>query len=103
MDWLQLLISMLAVWRVTHLFAEEDGPGGIIFLLRKKAGNSFFGKLMDCFECISIWMALPVAIWLGPDWVWKIILWFALSGGACLLDRATREHNDAGTAKYKED
>jgi hypothetical protein len=92
---LYLVLSVFAVWRLTHLIGKEDGPFDIIFSVRKKAGNSFFGKLMDCFYCLSIWIALPFGIWLGQNWIEKILVWFALSGAAALLEQATSKQNDS--------
>ena len=82
------------MWRIAHLLSKEDGPFDIIFLIRKKVGNSFFGKLMDCFYCLSFWIALPFGIWLGQNWIEKILVWLALSGAACLLEQATTKNND---------
>jgi hypothetical protein len=83
------IIILLAVWRVTHLIQAEDGPFDLIFKLRKLAGNGFFGQLMDCFYCCSVWVALPAGLWFGQGWLLKILLWLAFSGGAILLERAT--------------
>jgi hypothetical protein len=90
-EYLYVILSILAVWRLTHLLGEEDGPFDIIFLLRKKAGTSFFGSLLDCFYCLSIWIALPFGLWLGKDLIEKLLFWLALSGAACLLEQATAE------------
>lgn len=103
MDWFYFTISSLAVWRLTHLFAKEDGPFDIIFLMRQKAGSGFFAKLLDCFYCLSIWMALPFGIWLGMDWIQKLILWLAISGAACVLEQATTKSNAPGNTEYHED
>lgn len=66
----ELLIAVLAVWRGTHLLWGEDGPFEIFLRLRKLAGRGFFGELLDCFYCLSLWIALPIA-WLigatGPN------------------------------------
>jgi hypothetical protein len=103
-DWFYFTVSALAVWRLTHLLAKEDGPFDMIFLLRKQAGKGFFGKLLDCFYCVSIWVALPFGIWLGLRWWEKIILWLALSGAACLLEQATTKgNNNNNTATWHED
>ena len=84
------ILSALAVWRLTHLFAEEDGPGDLIVRLRFRLGGGFFGSLMDCFFCLSLWFSLPVAIWLGnSNWIAILLLWQALSGAACLLEKMT--------------
>lgn len=103
MNILYLVLSVFAVWRLTHLFNKEDGPFDIIFLLRKKAGENFFGKLMDCFYCLSIWMALPFGIWLGQTWIEKILVWLALSGAACLLEQATTKNDSGNDIDYHED
>jgi hypothetical protein len=100
---LYLVLSVFAVWRLTHLIGKEDGPFDIIFLIRKKAGSGFFGKLMDCFYCLSIWIALPFGIWLGTSWIEKILVWLALSGAACLLEQATTKKDSIDTPTYHED
>jgi len=89
MNILYLALGMLAAWRITHLFSKEDGPFDIIFLLRKKAGTGFWGSLLDCFYCTSVWVALPFGIWLGTGWTEKLLCWAAISGAACLLEQAT--------------
>lgn len=85
--WLQFVLAVLATWRVTHLLALEDGPAGVLVRLRKWLGDGFAGKLMDCFYCLSFWVAAPLALVLGTrplDW---LLCWLGLSGGACLLER----------------
>jgi hypothetical protein len=84
-----LLISILAVWRVTHLLWGEDGPGDIVVRVRRFIGDGFFGRVLDCFYCLSLWIAAPFAIALGGGWPERTIIWFGLSGGAILLERLT--------------
>ena len=84
-----LLVGVLAVWRITHLLWAEDGPGDIFVRLRRLVGDGFFGRLLDCFYCLSLWIALPFAWVLGGTWIDRVLLWFSLSGGAILLERAT--------------
>lgn len=103
MNIIYLTLSVFAVWRLTHLFGKEDGPFDIIFLLRRKAGGGFFGKLMDCFYCLSIWIALPFALWLGRSWIERFLVWLALSGAACLLEQVTTKNDSDNTSKYHED
>ena len=98
------LLAVLITWRVTHLFSMEDGPFDIIYLLRKKAGVSFFGSLLDCFYCLSIWISLPFGLWQGDGWKEKIVYWLALSGASCLLEKATDRNNHiASPPSYTED
>ena len=85
--WIQLALAVLATWRVTHLLAAEDGPGDILVKLRARLGRSFAGKLMDCFYCLSLWIAAPAALYITRSWLDWLMVWLALSGAACLLER----------------
>lgn len=89
MEPLQLILSALAVWRLTHLLANEDGPFGVVFWFRKQLGQGFWGQLFDCFYCLSIWIALPFALFFYTKWSDALLHWLALSGAACLLEKAT--------------
>jgi len=86
--WFSFVVAVLATWRLTHLLASEDGPGDIIANLRQWLGNGFFGKLMDCFYCTSLWIAAPIACLLMNKWREWPLLWLALSGASCLLERS---------------
>lgn len=99
------VIVTLACWRITHLLSKEDGPWDMIYHIRRAAGAGFFGSLPDCFYCLSIWVALPFGIWLGNTWWEKILYWWALSGGACLLEQFTTSYTKSKSGKpyYKED
>jgi hypothetical protein len=85
------VVFALAVWRVTHLLAEEDGPGRIFTRLRVAAADGFWNSLLGCFYCLSLWVALPFAFGLGTDWKERLILWLALSAAACLLERTGQQ------------
>lgn len=102
MDKFLFVIVCLVVWRLTHLLSREDGPWDIIYKLRKAAGAGFFGSLLDCFYCLSIWTALPFGLWLGLFWWQKILYWLAVSGAACLLEQATTNRKN-NTPDYNED
>ena len=84
-----VLVS-LAVWRVTHLLAEEDGPFDAVVRLRARLGDGIVGRAMDCFYCLSLWIAAPFAALLANDALTWAVTWLALSGAACLLQRATQ-------------
>jgi hypothetical protein len=88
------LIMVIVVWRLTHLICAEDGPFDLIIKLRKLLGNSFFGKLMDCFYCLSIWIGLLCALFEGDN-VWQIIiLTLYYSGASLLLEKLTNKNFD---------
>ena len=97
-----LIIGTLSVWRITHLLAAEDGPWQLMVRLRRQAGAGFIGELLDCFYCLSIWIAVPVALLIGEGWRERILLWLALSGGAIVLERVTRR-SELAPASYIED
>jgi hypothetical protein len=97
-----LLVGTLVVWRITHLLAAEAGPANLLARLRRLLGSGFWGTLMDCFYCLSLWVAAPVACFLAEGWRSWAPLWLALSAGAILLERATAEPTPAA-AQYVED
>ena len=84
---MRFVLAVLATWRVTHLLANEDGPAGIIARLRGLLGHGLLGSLMDCFNCLSLWIAAPAAILLSSRPLMWVVSWLALSGAACLLER----------------
>ena len=88
---LGLVLAVLATWRVSHLLASEDGPGDIIFRFRRLLGQSPAGKLMDCFNCLSLFVAAPMALFVSRQPTEWFMGWLAISGGACLLERVGRE------------
>jgi len=79
----------LAVWRVTHLLAEEDGPADAVLRVRARLGEGPIGELMDCFFCLSFWVAAPASLAVARRPHEVPVAWLALSGAACLLERAT--------------
>jgi hypothetical protein len=72
---------------------------------RRRVGNSFWGDLLDCFYCLSLWVAAPLALSLGHGWKERLLLWPALSGAAILLERATTRPETPGVTPtyYVED
>ena len=90
----RLLVGALATWRVTHLLVAEDGPGDMVVRLRRRAGDGWLGSAMDCFYCLSIWTAAPVAAAVARRPREMPLIWLALSGAACLLERATTEKGE---------
>jgi len=89
--WARFVLAVLATWRVTHLLANEDGPADLIFRFRARLGSGLAGSLMDCFKCLSLWIAAPVALFVSRNALDWLLTWLALSGAACLLERLGRE------------
>ena len=92
---MRFALASLATWRVTHLLAEEDGPANVVLRLRTRAGSGQLGELMDCFYCLSLWVAAPFGLALARRRRQAPLLCLALSGAACLLEQAARERTTA--------
>jgi hypothetical protein len=84
-------LCLLAVWRLTHLLSQEDGPFDLVIRFRKLLGHGFFGSLLDCFYCLSIWISVPFVFLLCEGWTERIVVWLALSGGSSLLFKLTEK------------
>mgnify|MGYP000173939146 CR=1 FL=1 len=89
--WFKFTLAVLACWRLAHMLAREDGPFDLLVRLRAWLGNSNLGRLMDCFYCLSVWMAIPLAFFVCQGTANRVVAWLAISGGACLIDKFTHE------------
>jgi hypothetical protein len=99
-DLYRLLLGVLCVWRITHLLQAEDGPWDVVARIRRAAGDSLLGRLLDCFYCLSLWVAAPFGWIIGQTAMERFLLWLAFSGGAILAERHT---GTPAPAQYKED
>lgn len=123
MDLLQLLIFILATWRVASLLVNEDGPWFIFERLRTWSGiywhtpmpyhiesqryatemdavrivpNRFWPQLLSCVWCCSVWVGIIWAILfrISP---WNTIILaspFAFSAGAILFNLVIEKLNN---------
>ena len=98
-----LVLGILGVWRVTHLLHAEDGPWDLVARLRRRAGTGFWGSLLDCFYCSSVWVAVPFALVVGDGVRMRLLLWPALSAGAVLLERSTARTDTARASYWREE
>jgi hypothetical protein len=98
-----LVLGILTVWRITHFFWAEDGPWDIVIRLRRGAGEGFWGKLLDCFYCLSVWVSAPLAYLIGESWLERALLWPSFSAGAILLERVTNFVPKVTPAPFTED
>jgi len=81
----QLLIAALFVYRLARMLAEEEGPFALFNWVRGLApAQSWVQRGLECVMCLSVWVALPVAYWLGGDWV---LTWLALSAVAVIIKK----------------
>ena len=87
--------AVLAVWRVTHLIVVEDGPWDVVRRVRALGERIGLERLINCFLCCSVWVAIPFTLLLTRRWEGIAIVLPALSGGAILLERVTRDRDAA--------
>jgi hypothetical protein len=85
--WLRLALAVLATWRIATLLARDDGPWDVVARLRAALGDGPLGHMLDCFRCVSVWVAAPLALAVGRDPLECALAWPALSGAACLIER----------------
>ncbi|MFK9095470.1 DUF1360 domain-containing protein [Bacillus salipaludis] len=104
---LNLLILSLATFRLTRLLVfdkitefirnpffdeikeeNEDGEMEVYYLPKKTGVKKFFGELLSCYWCSSIWAAaLIVALfYLSPAISVPILLILAVAGIASILE-----------------
>jgi hypothetical protein len=93
-------LCALAIWRVSHLLARENGPWDLIVRLRSTLGLGLLGRLMDRFYCLSFLIALPAALWMSSSRIGFLVQWLALSAVACLLEKGTQGRHKSFRAYY---
>jgi hypothetical protein len=85
--WIDFVLATLAIWRVSHLLVQEDGPMRLAVWVRAYFAGSEVGRALDCFACASLWVALPATAWVSRRLSEFLPTWLALSGAAFLLER----------------
>ena len=102
-----LVVGILCALRITHLVQAEDGPWDLIVRLRARAGEGFPAQLLDCFYCLSLWVAAPLALVLGETLAEQLLLWPAISAGAIgmqlTINGDGQDHGQELPATYLED
>src|SRR3989304_3603945 len=96
-NWFWLVVGCLAAWRLTNvihwegfakpirrLFGVIENDDGVM-----KYPKTFFGKLLSCFWCLSVWVSFLVAalVLVFPF----ILIPFAISAVASILEEASEE------------
>jgi hypothetical protein len=99
---LELLILILALWRMSCLLIMERGFGDIFLILREAIGikhtddgrpneipDTNWGRLFSCTWCMSMFLAIPLSllVYLFRDVMIWISLPFAVSAGAIMIDK----------------
>lgn len=93
--WSHFALTALAAWRISHLLALEDGPFDLVVRLRVRLGDA--GRVLDCFYCVSAWVAAPLALFVRPDGQDWWLVWLALAGAVGLVQRFTERQAPEAT------
>lgn len=77
------VLAALAVYRLSRMVTDEEGPFMVFTKLRGLAKpDTWVGRGMECIMCVSVWIALPVALYIGGDW---LLTWPALSAMTVII------------------
>jgi hypothetical protein len=82
---LTVLLASLAVYRLSRMITDEEGPFSVFTMLRGWFPPvNWIGRGLECIMCVSVWVALPVALFI--DWTWTAPLtWLALSSVTVII------------------
>jgi hypothetical protein len=94
-NWFLLLISSLAIFRLSELVSLDNGPFHIFKKLRAVCPKTTkFGELIGCFYCNSMWYSIIVctvyALARVIPWSMYPIWVFGIAGGAVVFYRSIR-------------
>jgi hypothetical protein len=85
----RLSASALAIRRVLRLLPGVNGPWNLTTRLRDRFGATMPGQWMNCFYCMSLWIALPLAVLTSNGWLGIVVHWLAPPGAACMQEKST--------------
>lgn len=99
-SWLEILLAILATYRLAQLIAFDDGPYHVFDKFRKELGRraapeqalqivgiwTNLAELFTCPYCLGIWFALPFVFLVGfVNVTGFILLWLGIAGGQAVL------------------
>lgn len=78
-------IAALAVYRVSRMIADEEGPFSVFVRLRGLVPpDTWVGRGLECIMCVSFWAAFPAALLIDGLHTWPLT-WMALSSVTVLI------------------
>jgi hypothetical protein len=106
LSWIDLVILILASFRITHLLVfdkittfirkpfisvvyEEDDLGQIEEIIQPKGTGLryFIGSLLSCYWCTGKWVSLAVvAVYFYVPMSYPILIVFAVAGAAAIIE-----------------
>jgi hypothetical protein len=86
-DLVWLLLTVLAVWRLTALIAYESGPFGMFRAIRRILVQCGLGRLAGCFYCLSVWTSCLALLVFRLSAETPLLL-LGVAGGVAVLERS---------------
>jgi hypothetical protein len=87
----EFLVLALAVWRVSRLIVQEEGPFSAFERIRHRLGvdrqETWWHRGLACVGCISFWLGQAVAFCLLGATAYSVCYGLALSAVAVVLMR----------------
>lgn len=87
---MSIILQILAIFSLTFLIKESDGPFGIMnwarsVLMSNKYVGVFFYKLFSCSHCVGSHAGWIVYLLSYDIWSWNYFIIYMLAGGAISL------------------
>jgi hypothetical protein len=83
---LNLALLSLATWRVTTFFYQESGPLDVVAKFVELSKDwPIVGAALDCFYCLSLWVAIAPAVLLADSVTAFFVDWLSLSAISILI------------------
>lgn len=76
----ELILSTLSIYAITLVLSSYSGPFHVFSLMRNKSPE-MLKELLECFVCLSWYVALSFTLLLGLN----ILEYMAVVGGAIVL------------------
>ena len=94
------IFFLIAVWRLSKIITEEEGPGMVFTNLRELSGAEYDGipeqwdllswhsKLLQCPYCISIWVSLLIFVlrYINKNLYETVVMVLAGSAATALIE-----------------
>jgi hypothetical protein len=93
-NWSFFVLSVLAGWRLARLLHSDEGPFGLMVIVRRGLYRLRLGPVVDCFDCGAVWIAIGLAVVVFESDRRSILLAVALAGAISLLERYLERATD---------
>src|SRR5262245_25151421 len=86
-NWVFFVLTTLAGWRLAQLLRYDEGPFGLMVIIRRALYQSRLGAVVDCFHCAAVWIAVGLGVAVFEPDRRLILLVVALAGAISVIER----------------